>query len=318
VGAAVALAVTLAATAADAQQARRPYRIGILHEGWAANHPTVLGLKAGLKELGLEEGRDVTFDIRFTEGNRNITVQLATTMATEALDTIFTSGEAAMQAVFDANPRIPIVFTMVGDQVIPRLTRVGPNTRANITGVSSLSIKLGPKRLEVLKTVAPALRRVWVVYPAADATALAGVQELEKVASRLHLEVVSRPVWSAEEVSRVLAAARPGDGLLAPENDTFDIPATMLDTSLQLRIPAVFPTALWVRHGGLVSYGPDYYAQGLQAARLVAKVLQGARPEDLPIEGADRIDLGVNLKTAALLGLTVPRKILLRAETVHR
>ena len=80
----------------------------------------------------------------------------------------------------------------------------------------------------------------------------------------------------------------------------------------------MFTTALWVGHGGLVSYGPDYYAQGVQAAGLVAKILRGARPADVPVEGADRIELAVNLKTAELLGITVPRKIMLRAETFRR
>ncbi|HXJ83168.1 MAG TPA: ABC transporter substrate-binding protein [Candidatus Methylomirabilis sp.] len=316
----VALAATLLlfVSTADAKQEQQPYRIGILHEGWSANHPTVLGLKAGLKELGLEEGRDITFDIRFTQGNRNMMQQIAATLAGERLDLLFACGEAAMTAAFDASPTTPIIFTMVGDDKMPRRARTGPQIRPNITGVSSLSIKLGPKRLEMLKTVTPALRRVWVVYPAADPTAMTGVEDLKKAESQLDLEIVSRPVWSAEEVSRTFEGIRPGDGLLAPENDTFDIPATILETSLARRIPAIFPTVLWVRRGGLVSYGADYYAQGLQAARLVAKVLHGARPEDLPIEGADRIDLGVNLKTATLLGLTVPRKILLRAEMVER
>jgi putative ABC transport system substrate-binding protein len=315
---ALAGALGLLASPAEAQQAHRPSRIGILHEGWAANHPTVLGLKAGLKELGLEEGRDITLDIRFTQGNRNMMRQIAATLTGERLDLLFACGEAAMTAAFDASPRTPIIFTMVGDDKMPRRTRAGPQIRPNITGVSSLSIRLGPKRLEVLKTVTPALRRVWVVYPAADATAMAGVEDLKEAAAHLDLEIVSRPVWSAEEVSRAFEGVRPGDGLLAPENETFDIPAVILDTSVHKRIPAIFPTVLWAHRGGLVSYGPDYYAQGLQAARLVAKVLQGARPEDLPIEGADRIDLGVNLKTAARLGLTVPRKILLRAEMVDR
>ena len=310
--------LVLFVSTAEAQPARRPHRIGILHEGSVANHPTVLGLRAGLAERGLEEGRDVTLDIRFTQGNRDMMQQIAATLTGERLDLLFACGEAAMTAAFDASPRTPIIFTMVGDDTIPRLARTGPQIRPNITGVSSLSVKLGAKRLEVLKRVSPALHRVWVVYPAADAIAAAGVEDLKRAAAHLDLEIVSRPVWSADEVSRAFEGVRPGDGLLAPENDTFDIPATILDTSLKKRIPAVFPTTLWVRRGGLVSYGPDYCAQGLQAARLVAKVLEGARPEDLPIEGADRINLGVNLNTAALLGLTVPRKVLLRAEMVYR
>jgi putative ABC transport system substrate-binding protein len=313
-----ALLLVLLASTAESIQEPRPHRIGILHEGWAANHPTVLGLKAGLKELGLEEGRDITFDIRFTQGNRNMMQQIAAMLTSERLDLLFACGEAAMTAAFDASPSTPIIFTMVGDDKMPRRAGTGSPIRPNITGVSSLSIRLGPKRLETLKRVTPVLRRVWVVYPAADPTATAGIEDLKKAASQLELEIVSRPVWSAGEVARALEGIRPGDGFLAPENDTFDIPATILETSLSKRIPAIFPTVLWVRRGGLISYGADYYAQGLQAARLVAKVLQGARPEDLPIEGADRIDLGVNLKTATLLGLTVPRKILLRAEMVER
>ena len=77
-------------------------------------------------------------------------------------------------------------------------------------------------------------------------------------------------------------------------------------------------SSLWIEHGGLVSYGPDYYAQGVQAARLVIKILRGTRPEELPVEAADRIYLTVNLKTAGLLGLTTPRKILIRADSIRR
>ena len=97
-----------------------------------------------------------------------------------------------------------------------------------------------------------------------------------------------------------------------------DIPAVILEVSLASRIPAVFSSELWVSHGGLGSYGADYRAQGVQAARLVAKILRGTLPQDLTVEGADKIDLAVNLKTARLLGLTVPRKILLRADLLRR
>ena len=90
----------------------------------------------------------------------------------------------------------------------------------------------------------------------------------------------------------------------------------MLETSLSARIPVVFQSAFWSGFGALVSYGSDYYAEGFQAARLVAKILRGARPQDLPVEGANKIELTVNLKTARGLGLTIPREILLRADKV--
>ena len=97
-----------------------------------------------------------------------------------------------------------------------------------------------------------------------------------------------------------------------------DISARLLEASLTRRIPAAFSSELWVNHGGLVSYGADYRAQGAQAARLVRKILRGARPRDLPVEGADRLILAVNLKTVAAFGLTAPRQILFRADVIRR
>lgn len=302
----------------EARQTGRPYRVGVLNEAWAANHPTVEGLKAGLRERGLEEGRGVTFQIYFTEGNREAMFGKATALIAEGVDLILTNGEPATRAAMDATESIPIVFTLVGDPVAANITKSWVYARANVTGVSSLTSRLAPKRLEMLKTLGPRLRRVWAIYPVADGSALAAVQQAEKAAERLRLEIVGRPVFTAEDVGRVLREVGSGDGLLAPENDTLDIPAAVLETSLRSRIPAIFPTALWVGRGGLVSYGADYYAQGVQAARLVEKILRGARPQDLPVEGADKIDLAVNLKTAASLAVKVPRKVLLRADRIQR
>jgi putative ABC transport system substrate-binding protein len=303
---------------ADAQQARRPYHIGVLNEARAANHPTVEGLKAGLKELGLEEGRDVTFDIRFTEGKLEALPGKANELVEKRVDLIFTSGDAAIHAAYNASDKMPIVFTQVGDRVLARLPQIGHSVREKITGVSSLNVKLAPKRLEIMKTLVPTIRRVLAIYPASDVSALAVAQEAQKTAPGLKLEVVSRPVFAAEDLGRTLNAVGPGDAFLVPDNDTLDIPSAILKTSLLSRIPAVFPTSLWVGQGGLVSYGPDYYAQGVQAARLVAKILRGARPQELPVEGADKIDLAVSLKTAALLAVKVPRKVLLRADRIQR
>ena len=92
----------------------------------------------------------------------------------------------------------------------------------------------------------------------------------------------------------------------------------LLETSLARNIPAVFSSELWVNHGGLVSYGADYRAQGVQAARLVWKILRGTPPRDLPVEGAERVILAVNLKTAEAFGLAAPRQILFRADVIRR
>jgi putative ABC transport system substrate-binding protein len=307
-----------ASSPTEVQQARRPFRIGVLNAAWAASHPTVEGLKAGLKELGLEDGRDVTFDIRFTEGKLNTIPAAAEALVKAGVDLIFTSQEAATVAAKDATETVPIVFTLVGDPVGASIVAKLAQPGGNVTGVSSLQTELVAKRLEVLKTLAPSVRRVWLIHYSVDLGTTPMITKALEAALRMKLEISPKGVPDAGELQRVFGEIRRGDAVLAPEGSNPDLTVAIIQRSLALRVPAVFGTALWIGYGGLISYGPDYYAQGVQAAALVAKVLRGARPQDLPVEGAEKIDLAVNLKTADLLGLTVPRKILLRADAFRR
>jgi putative ABC transport system substrate-binding protein len=303
---------------ANAQPSKRPHRIGVLNEAWAANHPTVEGLRSGLRDLGLEEGRDVVFDIRFTQGKPEATRSAAEALVKDGVDLIVTSNESATQAAKSATKKIPIVFTLVGDPVMAGILRTIAKPGENLTGVSSLSSDLVAKRLEILKTLAPQVRRVWAIHHGDDPSSIEAIRRAEVAAQQLNVELLARAVYTPQQLEDAIKSVQPGDALLPPDVGTLDIPAALLERSLASRLPAVFATSLWVGHGGLASYGPDYHAQGVQAARLVAKILRGARPGDLPVEGADRIDLAVNLKTAAALGLTVPRKIMLRADTIRR
>jgi putative ABC transport system substrate-binding protein len=174
------------------------------------------------------------------------------------------------------------------------------------------------KRLQVLATIAPATRRVWLIYYGVDLGAAAMIDKALDATQRMKLEFVAKGVLDAEEVRRVLRDLRRGDAVVVPEGSNPEIVIAIIEQALATRFPAIFGTALWVGYGGLVSYGPDYFAQGVQAATLVAKILRGARPRDLPVEGAEKIDLAVNLKTADMMGLAVPRKILLRADAFRR
>jgi putative ABC transport system substrate-binding protein len=159
---------------------------------------------------------------------------------------------------------------------------------------------------------------VWLIYYGVDRSPAPMIGKALEAAQRMKLDVVPKGVLDAGELKRVLGEVRRGDAILVPEGSNPDIAVAILEQSLAQRVPAVFETALWIGYGGLVSYGPDYYAEGVQAAALVAKILQGSRPQDLPVEGAEKIDLAVNLKTADLLGITVPRRILLRADAFRR
>ena len=315
---AVAILLWLPTHAAGAQEAPRPFRIGVLNAAWAASHPTVEGLKAGLKGFGFVDGRDMTFDIRFTEGKLDAMPAAAEALVKAGVDLIFTSQEAATQAAKDATKSVPIVFTLVGDPVGAGIVSKLAHPGGNVTGISSLQTELVAKRLEVLKTLTPAVRRVWLIYYGVDLGTTPMIAKALEAGQRMNLEVLPKGVLDASELKRVLREVRREDAVLAPEGSNPDLTIAILERSLALRVPAVFGTALWIGYGGLISYGPDYYAQGVQAAALVAKILRGARPQDLPVEGAERIDLAVNLKTADLFGLAVPRKILLRADAFRR
>jgi putative ABC transport system substrate-binding protein len=304
--------------AASAQRTGPPHRVGVLNDAWAANHPTVDGLKAGLRDLGFEEGRDVIFDVKLTYGTPEQMAAAAVDLVRGGVDVIFTSTEAATLAAKAATPTIPIVFTLVGDPVAAGFVTSLAQPAGNLTGVSSRTTELVPKRLEALKALAPQLRRVWMIQPGVDPPSNAAIARVLEVASRLGIEIVPRAVRSQDELEHILADLRPRDGLLVPDIATKDISAVLLETSLARRVPAVFSSEFWVSHGGLISYGADYRGQGGQAARLVAKILHGARPRDLPVEEADRVVLAVNLKTATSLGLTAPRQILFRADVIRR
>jgi len=313
----LAAAATLAGSPAQADPAR-PYRIGVLNEAFAANHPTVEGLKAGLRALGLAEGRDVTFELHFTEGKRDELPAEARALIKANVDLIFTNNEAAALAAKEATQQIPIIFTLVGNPVaagiVPDLARPG----GNLTGIAGGATQTVAKRIEILRTLSPKVRRVWFIYRASDPTDMAALSAADLAARHLQVEFFPRPVENADQLKRALLELRPGDGLLSPETDALNITAAILDKSAKARVPAVFATAHWVARGGLAAYGPDLYAQGVQAAGIVSRVLQGTRPQDLPVESADDIALAINLETARLLSLDVPRKILFRADVIQR
>ena len=162
------------------------------------------GLKAGLRALGLEDGRDVTFDIRFTEGKLDAMPAAAEALVKAGVDLIFTSQEAATQAAKDATKSVPIVFTLVGDPVGAGIVSTLAQPGGNVTGVSSLQTELVAKRLEVLKTLAPAVRRVWLIYYGVDLSTTPMIDKALEAAQRMKLEVVPKGVLDAAELKRAL------------------------------------------------------------------------------------------------------------------
>ena len=317
-GPAVLALVSVFPSTASAQRPASPYRVGVLTDARAANHPCFDGLRTGLRDLGLEEGRDVIFDVAMTDATTERMPAAAGALVRSGVDVIFTSGEAATLAARAATRTIPIVFTLVDDPVATGIVKSLAEPGGNLTGISSLTIDLVFKRVEALKALAPGLRRVWAISHGGDPAARAVMTKAPEISARLGIDVVPQTVRTPSELEHMLETLRPGDALLVPDVAAMDLSAVLLETSLARRVPAVFSSELWVSHGGLVSYGADYRAQGVQAAGLVAKILRGARPGDLPVEGAERIVFAVNLKTATSFGLTPPRTVLFRADIIRR
>jgi putative tryptophan/tyrosine transport system substrate-binding protein len=323
-----AVSVLAAPLAAEAQQAGkvRPYRVGVLHPAFGETTPGVLGLKGGLKAAALEEGRDVVFEIRFTRGEVHALPAAARALSLAGVDLIFSVGEAATRAAMVATSTVPIVLVGVGDPVAAGVVKAVAHPGGNVTGVSGLETELAPKRVEILKALVPTVRRVWAVHHVDDPSATAATRAAQEAASHLGVEVVARSVRTAEELANTLKGIPHGDGLLAPYDTILDIPGQMFVASLWARLPVIYPVTFWARGGaapdapasslgGLAAYGSDYEAEGLQAARLVAKVLRGATPRDLPVEGA-QVRLVINLKTAKALSLTIPPAALARADEI--
>ena len=316
-GALLVICLLLAPFAVSGQPAKRPHRIGVLDGGFSVGGPTLKGLKEGLKAEGLVEGQDFLLDIRLTRGGEESPTRLAGELASGNPNVIFTTGEVQTKAAAGAvAPRVPIVFAQVSDPVAEGLVASMARPGGRLTGVSDLFADLVAKRLELARELLPNLRRVLMVYDVQDVKSAAGARRAQEIAPQLKLPVVTRGVRTHEEAVRELQTAGARDVILAPSSNNLEITALVLNLNLYVVAPAIFTSSFWVQGGGVASYGVDFVAEGAQAARLVARILRGARPEDLPVEGANKIELAINRKTAQAFGLTIPTSLQVRADRI--
>jgi putative ABC transport system substrate-binding protein len=302
--------------AAGAQRRAGPVRIGALTESWG---PTTLivGLRDGLQELGYREDKDFTIGVRFTQGDRTELPAAARDLVRLGVDLIVAAeaGNAARAAQM-ATDRIPIVFVGGSDPVGLGLVKSFARPGGNITGVADLDVELAPKRMEIFREIVPGLKRLLFAYDAENPYAGTVLRVHRDAARRLGLTLVERPVRTQEEAQAAIAGVRKGDadGILSPRLVSLNIPGFILEVGAKGRLPTMFHNSFMVEQGGLASYGADQLAQGRQAARLVDKILKGAKPGDLPVEQPTKFELVINLKTARLLGLTISHSVLLRAD----
>jgi putative ABC transport system substrate-binding protein len=311
----VVLALPLAATA---QPAARLPRIGILSV--TSRSVALDAFSEGLRTLGYRDGHNIVLEHRSAEGQYERLPELAAELVRLQVDVIAAVVTQASLAAKHATTTIPIVMVAVGDPVgaglVPSLARPG----GNVTGTSFPSVEVAGKSLELLKRVIPKLQRAAVLWnPANPVFQGQMVKETEAAARALGIQLQAFGARDVKEIDRAfeeMAKARP-EALIVISDGVFTAHRTRIATlAVKRRLPSVSAFIPYAEAGGLMAYAPDFSEMGLRAAGLVARILQGARPADLPVEQASKIGLVLNLKTAKALGLTIPPALSAQADRV--
>jgi putative ABC transport system substrate-binding protein len=311
-----AAALIAAPLAAEAQQAGRVHRIGILSSG--SPPPGFLEqLDAGLRERGYVDGRNVHIELRQAQGRNEALAALAEELVQREVDVIVTLNTPAALAAKGATTTIPIVMTRVSDPIGSGLVRSLAAPGGNLTGLSFSAVEVAPKMLQLLKETISGLSLVGFVWYADNAAARAGIEHLEFAAMQIKLPFLLLPVRAQSDLAGVLggAARRRVQAIVVFEdvwltNHRVELVRTAATHSLPVvSLYKDFPEA-----GALFAYGASPAVIYRRTAYYVDRILKGTKPAELPIEQPTKFDLIVNLRTAKALGLTIPQSLLLRAD----
>ena len=304
---------------AKAQQSKI-YRIGVILPG-GPSYEAVSGLRDGLKELGLEEGKQFTLAIKNTQADPKVAEEAARNCEREKVNLIYALPSSVIAAAKAATTNTPIVFGVGSDPVAMGLVDSFAKPGGRLTGVHFLVGDLTAKRLEILKEAVPKLRRAVTFYDPRRPTAIESSKLAREAAQQMGLQLVERHVASIEELQTGVRALRAGevDAYLAVSDAIASNQAQLIiDTARVKKFATMLDFLSHVIKGGLASYAVSFHEMGRLSAKYVQRILTGVKPQDLPVEGIDRIELVINLKTAKDIGLTIPPNVLARADRVIR
>jgi putative ABC transport system substrate-binding protein len=305
---------------ARAQPADRAPRIGALLFGdEAENRRFVRALEIGMAERGYQDGKNVRFEVRYSDRNAETLKRNARELAAANVDLIWVPGSTVAQAAREATATIPIVFAIVSDPLHSGFVRSLSAPGTNMTGLSLLSSEMWGKRLEILLEVRADIRRLGVLSQPGEPASAAQLPHIQRAAAALGVESLVVRASSAEEFAAAFGRLKDwrADALVIVETGLFLAHArSLIDEATRNRWPTVNSSRQYVEVGGLISYGVDYLDSCKRSAVYVDRILKGARPGDLPVQQPAKFELLVNLKTAKALGIDIPRTILERADEV--
>jgi putative tryptophan/tyrosine transport system substrate-binding protein len=313
-------AILTAPLASEAQSAEKVYRLGLLSGASSTQQETQLeALRAGLRELGYLEGKNIVIEYRWAEEKYDRLPDLAAELVRLKVDLIMTGGTPATQAAMQATTTIPIVMMATGDPLRTGLVASLARPGGNVTGVTQLGAEVAGKRLQILKDTVPRLSRVAFLRNPTSAAHTPYLNDLQAAARALRLTLQSVEVQAPGEFEMAFAGMmqqRP-DALIVSADPVHRLrQAWIVDFAGKRRLPVLYQLKEYVEAGGLMSYGTSVTDNYRRGATYVDKILKGAKPGDLPVEQPTKFELVINLKTAKALGLTIPPSVLLTADQV--
>ena len=307
---------------AQAQQPKKVPRIGLLSSFSASvAEPWHEAFRQGLRDLGWTEGKNISIERRYSEGKRERLAELATELVRLKVDVIVTSITPETLAAKNATKEIPIVMASVNDPVGSGFVNSLAHPGGNITGLTNVASDLSGKRLELLKEIVPGLKGVGVLWdPEGPASSLTW-KESQAPARALGLQLYSMEPRSVNDFGKAFAdatQAHVGALVVAANSLVTRNQKLVAELALKHRLPSISLLSEFVESGGLMAYGPDRSDLFRRAATYVDKILKGRKPADLPVQQPTKFELLINLKTAKQIDLTVPQRVLTRADRVIR
>jgi putative tryptophan/tyrosine transport system substrate-binding protein len=316
---AIAVAFTVCAALASAQQSQNIPRVGILFIG-GRDQPHLEAFKQGLRDRGYIEGKNIALEYRYAEEREDRLPELATELVQVKVDVIVVTADISAQAAQRATKTLPIVVT-TGDPVTWGLADSLAKPGGNVTGLSVLLADLSGKRVEILKETFPKLSRVAALWNPTGRVASPVFKETSAAAQALSLQLHSFEVQTLQDIEKALVEIPKlrSSALLVLLTPLVTLHSKrIVELALKQHLPGMYPTRQFAEEGGLMAYGPligDLYRR---AATYVDKILKGAKPADLPVEQPMKFEFVINLKTAKQIGLTIPPNVLARADKVIR